>query len=155
MDLDCLLLMLVIITSTTPLALNNVLVTPSIIKNLVSIRKFTKDNSVSIEFDPYGFSVKDLQTRTLRLRCNSTGELYPITMTPTQFLALTTTTPSTTIWHRRLGHPGNNVMSSLFGHSKVCNESICHAWELGKHTRLPFSPSLNKTYHVFELLHSD
>ncbi|KAL4592836.1 hypothetical protein LXL04_005842 [Taraxacum kok-saghyz] len=42
-----------------PLHLHNVLVTPNIIKNLISIRKFTTDNDVSIEFDKLGFSVKD------------------------------------------------------------------------------------------------
>ena len=39
--------------------LNNVLVTPNLIKNLISIRKLTTDNLVSVEFDPFGLSVKD------------------------------------------------------------------------------------------------
>ncbi|GJW55299.1 hypothetical protein Tco_0099384 [Tanacetum coccineum] len=33
-----------------PLHLNNVLVTPNIIKNLISIRQFTRDNNCTIEF---------------------------------------------------------------------------------------------------------
>jgi hypothetical protein len=45
------------------LFLNNVLVAPSIIKNLIFVRRFTTDNNCSIEFDPFGLSVKDLQTR--------------------------------------------------------------------------------------------
>lgn len=44
------------------LFLYNTLIAPSFIKNLVSVRQFTKDNSCSIEFDPLGFSVKDLRT---------------------------------------------------------------------------------------------
>ena len=44
-----------------PLALRDVLYTHEIIKNLVSVRKFTIDNSVSVEFDPDGFTLKDLQ----------------------------------------------------------------------------------------------
>jgi hypothetical protein len=47
------------------LTLNNVLHAPKLIKNLVSVRKFTIDNDVSVEFDPFGFSVKDFQTGTL------------------------------------------------------------------------------------------
>ncbi|GJZ13819.1 hypothetical protein Tco_0549049 [Tanacetum coccineum] len=66
-------------TSQKPLHLNHVLVTPHIIKNLISIRKFTHDNDVSVEFDAYGFSVKDYQTCRLLLRCDSTGDLYPVT----------------------------------------------------------------------------
>src|SRR6266487_1718598 len=47
-----------------PLSLNNVLHAPKLIKNLVSVRKFTTDNNVCVIFDPFGFSVNDLQTGT-------------------------------------------------------------------------------------------
>jgi hypothetical protein len=46
--------------------------------NLLSVRRFTTDNSCSIEFDPSGFSVKDLATRTLLARCDSSGPLYTL-----------------------------------------------------------------------------
>lgn len=69
-------------TQLRPLSLNSVLVTPSIIKNLISVCKFTKDNSCSIEFDPHGFSVKDLQTRRTILRSDSTCDLYPLFSSP-------------------------------------------------------------------------
>ncbi|GKC57007.1 ribonuclease H-like domain-containing protein [Tanacetum coccineum] len=65
-----------------PLHLHHVLVTPNIIKNLISVRQFTRDNNVSVDFDAYGFSVKDYQTRRLLLRCDSTGDLYPVTQQP-------------------------------------------------------------------------
>nr|GEZ09500.1 ribonuclease H-like domain-containing protein [Tanacetum cinerariifolium] len=59
--------------------LNNVLITPNIIKNLISIRQFVRDNSCTIEFDPFGFSVNDFITRRVLLRCDSMGDLYPVT----------------------------------------------------------------------------
>ncbi|GJZ25888.1 hypothetical protein Tco_0570141 [Tanacetum coccineum] len=72
-----------------PLHLHHVLVTPNIIKNLISVRQFTRDNNVSVDFDAYGFSVKDYQTRRLLLRCDSTGDLYPVTQQPsTHFVPL-------------------------------------------------------------------
>ncbi|GJT90111.1 retrovirus-related pol polyprotein from transposon TNT 1-94 [Tanacetum coccineum] len=43
-------------TSSKPLHLNHILVTPHIIKNLIYVRQFTRDNDVSVEFDAYGFS---------------------------------------------------------------------------------------------------
>jgi hypothetical protein len=43
-----------------PLHLCHVLVSPNIIKNLFSVHQFTTDNQVSIEFDHFGLSVKDL-----------------------------------------------------------------------------------------------
>ncbi|XP_071700063.1 uncharacterized protein [Rutidosis leptorrhynchoides] len=66
-------------TPHRPLHLHNILVTPNIVKNLISIHQFTRDNIVSVEFDPFGFSMKDYLTRQLLLRCDSTGDLYPVT----------------------------------------------------------------------------
>lgn len=41
--------------STKSLILRDVYLSPQIIKNVISIRKFTIDNSISIEFDPSDF----------------------------------------------------------------------------------------------------
>lgn len=84
-------------TSSCPLHLHNVLVSPHIIKNLISIRRFTTDNHCSVEFDPYGLSVKDLAMN------NSFGELYSFHPTPQPSNFTATTTPSVVLWHRRLG----------------------------------------------------
>ncbi|XP_022024816.1 uncharacterized mitochondrial protein AtMg00810-like [Helianthus annuus] len=70
-----------------------------------SVRHFTRDNNVSIEFEPFGFTVKDLKTGRHLSRHNSTGDVYPITppQLPPQACFITT---STLPWHDRLGHPG-------------------------------------------------
>ena len=65
-------------TPTSRFQLNNILVVPSLICNLISVRQFTKDNNCTIEFDAFGFSVKDFPTRRVILRCNSAGDLYTI-----------------------------------------------------------------------------
>jgi hypothetical protein len=49
-------------TAASEFTLNNVLVVPAIVRNLLSVRQFTRDNSCSIEFGALGFSVKDLRT---------------------------------------------------------------------------------------------
>ncbi|GJZ87221.1 ribonuclease H-like domain-containing protein, partial [Tanacetum coccineum] len=87
-----------------PLHLHNVLVTPNIIKNLIYVRQFTRDNNCTIEFDAFGFSVKDYLTRHILLRCDSSGDLYPVTKPSTSPIAFLSTSAST--WHQRLGHPG-------------------------------------------------
>ncbi|GJW35435.1 ribonuclease H-like domain-containing protein [Tanacetum coccineum] len=58
------------------LHLNNVLITPNIVKNLISVRQFVRDNSCTVEFDPFGFSVKDFITRRVARvpRCDSHGD---------------------------------------------------------------------------------
>jgi hypothetical protein len=51
-------------TSIIPIAnhnfqLNNVLIAPHLVHNLLSVRQFTYNNNCSSEFDTFGFSVKD------------------------------------------------------------------------------------------------
>jgi hypothetical protein len=144
------------------LHLNNVLISPYLIKNLISVRALTRDNSVSVEFDPYGFSIKDLRTRMVLLQCDSTGDLYPLRPTSSSasagshgFLAA----HDNKLWHARLGHPGNDSLhrilrSSGFSCSKSDKHS-CHACRLSKHARLPFSSSNNVAAFPFQLLHCD
>ena len=102
-------------TPTHPLHLNNVLIAPKIVKNLISVRRFTTDNNVSLAFDPYGFSVNDLTTGVTRMRCNSTGELYPVTPPPasSQSCPVALSTSSSSLWHARLGHPSAVVLDVL------------------------------------------
>ena len=141
--------------------LDHVLLVPHLIRNLLSIRKFTRDNFCSVEFDAYGFSVKDLKTRRVILRCNSEGDLYTFPGTPHRAPpAAMLATTSADLWHRRLGHPGQDAMSALQKFSLIkCNKnrrsSVCHACQLGKHVRLPFSLSTSMSSAKFELIHCD
>jgi hypothetical protein len=67
--------------------LNDVLLAPDLVQSLISVRHFTTDNSCSMEFDPFGLSVKDLATRRVLARYDNTSPLYtiplPTSTTPT------------------------------------------------------------------------
>lgn len=97
-----------------PVSLKNVLHAPKLIKNLISVHKFTTDNSVSVEFDPYGFSVKDFRMNMALMICDIKDDLCPISTTtnistsPSTFAAL-----SHNLWHDRLGHPGASILDFL------------------------------------------
>jgi hypothetical protein len=141
-----------------PFHLNNVLVAPDIIKNLLSVRQFTTDNLVSIEFDPLGISVKDLHSKNVLLRCNSSGPLYTLQLPSSSSSSCAlVATPSPTTWHRRLGHPGKAALQRLAQTSSiVCSkpddDSICHACQLEHHVRLPFTSSLSRAIKNFDLI---
>ncbi|KAJ9566586.1 LOW QUALITY PROTEIN: hypothetical protein OSB04_002552 [Centaurea solstitialis] len=145
--------------SSYPLHLNNVLVSDTLIKNLISIRRFTIDNSVSVEFDPFGFTVKDLKTWSFLQRCDSDHhDLYPVLPpTPRSALASVNIAVSFDVWHRRLGHRVLLSSNFLFHASSllVPVEPLLYVMRLGKHCRLPFSLPTTKTSRVFELIHSD
>jgi hypothetical protein len=154
-----------------PFHLNNILLAPDIVQNILSVRRFTTDNLCSMEFDPFGLSVKDLTTRNVIARSNSISPLYTLRLP--SFTASSHTSPcamftivaprilavvATSTWHRRLGHPGPDTLSSLSRSSFIfCTSTthdFCHACQLGKHTRLPFSSS-SRAEKAFDLLHLD
>jgi IS30 family transposase len=153
-----------------PFYLNNILFAPDMIQNLLSVGHFTIDNWCSMEFDLFGLSVKDLITKNVIVRSNSTSPLYMMCLPGSLTLsssavaalaavphALTVVAPTT--WHRRLGHPGSDALSSLSRSSFIqCTSNkydFCHACQLGKHTRFPFCSSSHRAEHAFDLMHLD
>jgi hypothetical protein len=149
-----------------PFYLNNVLVAPDLVQNLLSVRRFTINNSCSMEFDPFGSFVKDLATRRVLARYDSTGPLYTLalptllTTTPRVVPYALATTASSATWHRRLGHPGPDVLSRLSSTSVITcprgrDDSLCHAYQLSRHVWLPFPNSSTRALQPFDLVHCD
>jgi hypothetical protein len=123
-----------------------------------------------MEFDSFDLSVKDLSTRNVIIRSNSTGPLYtlrlPGSTTPSAgAMVVLAATPhalavvAPTMWHRHLVHPGPDALSSLsrssFIHCTSNKHEFCYANQLGKHTRLPFHSSSHRVEHPFDLIHLD
>ncbi|GJU43587.1 ribonuclease H-like domain-containing protein [Tanacetum coccineum] len=144
-------------TPSKTLRLNNVLITSHIVKNLFSVRQFVHDNDCTIEFDSFSFSVKDFMTCRVLLRCDSTGDLYPVTAPS---LILHAFLISQHMWHQRLEHPGSEVLRHLVSNNVIsCNKEkplvLCHVCQLGKHVRLPFVSSSTIFTSCFDIVHSD
>jgi hypothetical protein len=140
------------------------------VQSLLSIRCFTIDNWCSMKFDPFSLSVKDLTTKNMIIRLNSTDPLYTMclsrSLTPSSSAvaaldaiphALPVVAPTT--WHRHLDHPGPDALSSLsrsfFIQCTSNKHDFCHACQLGKHTRLPFCSSSHCAEHTFDLMYLD
>ncbi|XP_074267439.1 uncharacterized protein LOC141590780 [Silene latifolia] len=127
-----------------------------------SILVRASDNNVSVEFDPFGFFVKDLEWDYDHEECDN-GELYPVSSeskssSPVQYSFLT---HSSDVWHSRLGHPGSNILQLLRRQSFInCNKesnnnSLCHSCQISKHKRLPFNDSTSATFAPFDIIHAD
>ena len=146
--------------------LPDVLVAPSMVHNLLSIRRFTADNSYScfVEFDSSGLTVKDLASRRPLLRCDSTGPLYTLRFPasaspPSPVLSAAFATTTSTTWHQRLGHPGRDTLMQLSRSSDIrCtrahDEHLCYVCQLGHHVCLPFHSSSHAA-RIFDLVHCD
>ncbi|GKV24576.1 hypothetical protein SLEP1_g34169 [Rubroshorea leprosula] len=137
-------------TSNSQFRLNNVLVAPHLTKNLVSIRQFTRDNNCSVNFDSFGFSIKDNKTKNVLLRCNSPDGLYSFSSGSfPSYHVVYSISHSPDVWHCRLGHPGITSIQHLARRGLLPIESVtlpsclCHACQLGKHPRV--LPSLLAT----------
>ncbi|GJQ93199.1 ribonuclease H-like domain-containing protein [Tanacetum coccineum] len=146
--------------SDNRLYLKDILVSDKLIKNLIFVRCFTIDNWVFVDFDLFGFTVNDFNTGAFLQCCNSTSDLYPVlpsSSSSSQDVAALAISSDT--WHRRLGHPGTSIFNFLLSRKFIsCSNKLsssCHACQHGKHCHLSFSPSVTKTYRLFELIHSD
>jgi hypothetical protein len=95
------------------------------------------------------------------LRSNSSGPVYTFRL-PTRISTpkVLTVVAFGSTWHCRLGHLGRDIISRLSNTCAIqCNKShsdtLCHACQLGHHTRLHFHTSLSHTARPFDLIHYD
>jgi hypothetical protein len=116
-----------------------------------------------MEFDPFDLSVKDLTTKNVIVRSNSTDPQYTMrllgSLTSSSSIVVTLTVVALTTWHRHLGHPDPDALSNLsrssFIQCTIKKHDFCHACQLGKHTRLPFCSSSHRVEHPFDHIHLD
>jgi hypothetical protein len=135
---------------------------PLMIQNLPLVRLFTTNNHCSMEFDPWGLTIRHLTTRVVLTRCDNSGPLYSICSpapAPSTCVAPPYAATAST-WHRRLGHPDHDILSRLSSALAILvprgNTAFpCHARQLGRHTRLPFTSSTFRTARSFDLIHCD
>jgi histone deacetylase 1/2 len=143
------------------LNLHDVLYVPQITKNLLSVSKLTSDNNIIAEFDNNCCFVKDKLTGKVLLRGILKDGLYQLSNGSSQtnkdscvYLSVKEN------WHRKLGHPSNNVLDKVL---KICNVKtspsdkfkFCEACQLGKSHLLPFKSSSSHAQEVLELIHTD
>ncbi|KAG7539479.1 Ribonuclease H-like superfamily [Arabidopsis suecica] len=146
------------ISGTLPL--NDVLVCPDVAKSLLSVSKLTDDYPCKFEFDSESVCVKDKVTNQLLSRGSKSNGLYKLENP--QFVAFYSSRQQITsdvIWHKRLGHPHQQVMEHLSTISAIkfnkTTKSLCEACQLGKTSRLPFSRSEFQASRVLERIHCD
>ncbi|KAH0773730.1 hypothetical protein KY290_010867 [Solanum tuberosum] len=127
------------------LKVKDILVVSKITKNLLSVSKLAKDNSATLEFDEFGFLIKDKKSGTPLAKGSNAGGLYQ--REDNNLFALTTTQDwkkSKSIWHSRLGHlslkslknSSSNKCIDVRSWNKV--PSICTSCQLGKSCKLSF-----------------
>ncbi|KAK0593671.1 hypothetical protein LWI29_001354 [Acer saccharum] len=157
-------------TPSNSFCLTNVLCSPHISHNLVSVSQFCSHNNTSVEFFPDYFLVKDLTTGASLVRGQNKGNLYvwPQSIRPShsvsgahQFFMSSQHNVSSRSWHCRLGHPSHPILQRLI--SSHClpvtksetSVSHCSACLCNKSHKLPFGISTLISNKPFEILFTD
>lgn len=141
---------------------------PKISSNLLSVHKLCLDNNCSITFDSNSFFIQDNLTGRILFQGPCVDGLYPITPSGifskrppgvTTPIAQVVTTSSSYLWHSRLGHPSNPILSYVLKilHLPTCKLSShsCYPCLQGKLHKIPFPISTTVSLHPLELIHVD
>lgn len=96
--------------------LDNILCVPSTRQNLIHVSKFTRSNSVSMEFFPSFYVVKDLATGAQLIKGPSHDDFYHLSphaqaVQPNKVSASVGVYASFSRWHAHLGHPSKDTSS--------------------------------------------
>jgi hypothetical protein len=148
--------------------MSNILHCPQASTNLLSIKKFCKDNFCYFILTLSHYFVKDLLTHATLLEWRSENGLYPLKLgrnlckenkTFTVFLGIRTTS---LVWHFRLRHPFLEIVNHVVKEQSLPISSYnfnktasCASCQLGKSKRQPFHAFTHASLQPLELIHSD
>jgi histone deacetylase 1/2 len=142
--------------------LKNILHVPNASKNLLSVHRFTLDNNFFIEFHPFFFLIKDQATRRVLFRGPCYGGLYPLVpmFHETSKHAFIIIKPSSSTWHRCLGHPSSFVVQQVLRRNKIAytlesTPYVCDSCQLAKSHQLPYPISSSVSTVPLEQVFSD
>jgi len=150
----------------SPLKLNSVLLVPQLTQNLLSVHRLCLDNNCWLIYDAFCFWIQNKATRRILYRGLCSNGLYPIhafspshsTTSPTQ--AFLGQLIQSNLWHHRLGHPTNSIVSLMLNKAhirvpKTSSPMLCHPCLAGKVSKLPFPQHHYKFTSPFAIIHTD
>lgn len=129
------------------LHLKNVLLVPSLSRNLLSVSQLTTEYLVTCEFTNTAFEIKDRTLTKTLMKGSRKGNLYMLSTPHKVHFSNRSNCVSEDIWHARLGHPQAATTEALHSQgliqisTKSMTQSLCESCQLGKSSKLPFVSS--------------
>ncbi|GJX52152.1 putative RNA-directed DNA polymerase [Tanacetum coccineum] len=148
---------------TNNVVLFDVLVIPEYTVSLLSVNKMIKDSKLHVGFNEYDCVIQDLKKETVLGTGSESGGLYvfdidcKLPRVKSNFSILCCHV-SKCVWHKRLGHPSDQVLKVLKSSLKITKPDhndpcdICH---FSKQTREPFPLSDHTSESLGDLIHLD
>ena len=130
---------------------------PSFPFQLLSVGRITNSLKCLAIFSPHTVIFQDLVTKKTIGEGFYLNVLYYLSkdiQVPKVFQVSSSLAQEQQLWHQRLAHPSEIVLSTLFPNlRKIKNQcDVCH---LSKFARLPFTSSMSRASNPFEIIHSD
>ncbi|XP_071921648.1 retrovirus-related Pol polyprotein from transposon RE1 isoform X2 [Coffea arabica] len=143
----------------------HVFVAPKLATSLISVGQLVDDNC-TVNFSRDGCRVQDQMSGKVIARGPKVGRLCPLQFAIPKPLSLASmiVENKVDVWHRRLGHPNNVILSNLMKcglleQKDQCSTHAlsldCSACKLGKSKTLLFPTYGSRANACFEIIHSD
>jgi transposase InsO family protein len=147
--------------STSKLSISDVFHVPKLSYNLLSVGQLA-ELGYRIILDYFGCIVQDPRNGQELGTGRRIGRLFEISslrLPATGVSAATSSSPSLSLWHSRLGHASSSRVQQLVSRGllgPVFNDNFdCVSCQLGKQPALPFQNSESMSTGIFDLIHSD
>ena len=143
----------------------HVFVSPGLSTSLISVGQMV-DNNCDVRFSRDGCLVQDQVSGKVIAKGPKVGRLFPLQFSVPSSLSLASMVVDNKVevWHQRLGHPNNVILSHLIKHDflgskdQCFNHKLsfdCSTCRLGKSKILPFPSHGGHANTSFEIIHSD
>lgn len=151
-------------TINKTISLHDVLIVPTLSKNLLSVSKLTHDFPLDFLFSRDFFAIQDRKTGKLLTKGRHEDGLYVLSPEIQAHMASagsSTTCASYELWHTRVGHASFNIMSllkqtgCLSMTSLLPKPALCSSCQLAKQHRLPLINNNKRSFNVLDLIHCD
>jgi histone deacetylase 1/2 len=157
----------IINSSMSSFKLDSVLLVPQLTQNLLSVHRLCLDNNCWLIFYAYCFWIQDKAARRILYRGLCSNGMYPIHASSSS--SFTQSSPAqaflgqlvqSNLWHHRLGHPTNSVVSLMLNKAhipvpKTSSPIMCHPCLARKVRKLPFPQHHHKFNSPFATIHTD
>ncbi|KAJ0841479.1 putative RNA-directed DNA polymerase [Helianthus annuus] len=137
--------------------LKDVFYVPGYHVNLLSVHRLAKDNNINVVFNENSCMLQDSKSRKILVTGSQDNGLYFIGKDGNSVNVCYNSFVKSSLWHSRLGHPSDQVLSVLKESFdvKTIEHGPCDVCHRAKQVRVPFPLSEHKTKAVGELVHLD
>ncbi|KAF5779215.1 putative RNA-directed DNA polymerase [Helianthus annuus] len=136
--------------------LNDVFFVPTYSVNLLSVYKLSKGNQITVVFNESTCLLQDSKSGKILVTGKQDNGLYFVNKGGNSINLCFNSLKNSNLWHSRLGHPADQILSILKGDLGVVDvaKHPCETCHRAKQVRVPFPLSEHKTKNIGDIINS-